>query len=156
MIHGIIASIKPIIDVKKETVDHDILVSNENTFTYNPKAIVVAERLPIIYTENESIETQQSYSQKSKIANKRKQNVQKSEKNQTEESIKSFTEPQEKKKHLNKNKEICEVCGFKTATLKSHMLTHTKEVVCVCDVCGKTFSVKTLLKFHLFSHFNIR
>lgn len=52
--------------------------------------------------------------------------------------------------------EQCEVCGFISRSLKSHMLTHTQEKNFECDFCGKKFSLRASLKNHLFAHINIR
>lgn len=64
-------------------------------------------------------------------------------------------EPKEKLPKVNKT-EQCEVCGFISRSLKTHMLTHTQQKNYECDFCGKKFSLRASLKNHLFAHINIR
>lgn len=52
--------------------------------------------------------------------------------------------------------EQCEVCGFISRSLKTHMLTHTNEKRYECDFCGKKFALRSSMKNHLFAHVNIR
>lgn len=52
--------------------------------------------------------------------------------------------------------EQCEVCGFISRSLKTHMMTHTNEKRFECDFCGKKFSLRSSMKNHLFAHVNIR
>lgn len=64
----------------------------------------------------------------------------------------------EKKPYVRKpNKpEQCDVCGFISRSLKSHMLVHTQERNFECDFCGKKFALRASLKNHIFAHINIR
>lgn len=52
--------------------------------------------------------------------------------------------------------EQCEVCGFISRSLKTHMMTHTNEKKYECDFCGKKFALRSSMKNHLFAHVNIR
>lgn len=52
--------------------------------------------------------------------------------------------------------EQCEVCGFISRSLKTHMMTHTNEKRYECDFCGKKFALRSSMKNHLFAHVNIR
>ncbi|XP_037024765.1 zinc finger protein 391-like isoform X6 [Bradysia coprophila] len=64
----------------------------------------------------------------------------------------------EKKPYVRKpNKpEQCDICGFISRSLKSHMLVHTQERNFECDFCGKKFALRASLKNHIFAHINIR
>lgn len=78
--------------------------------------------------------------------------------NRKRDRTKGLKVKKEKKPYVRKpNKpEQCDVCGFISRSLKSHMLVHTQERNFECDFCGKKFALRASLKNHIFAHINIR
>ncbi|KAJ6634178.1 Zinc finger protein [Pseudolycoriella hygida] len=54
---------------------------------------------------------------------------------------------------LEKTLRTCEICGFKTNNLKSHIITrHSTLRPFKCEVCGETFKFKAVYRTHLLIH----
>ncbi|XP_037029946.1 zinc finger protein 2-like [Bradysia coprophila] len=52
-----------------------------------------------------------------------------------------------------KTMRTCEICGFKTNNLKSHIITrHSTLRPFKCDICGETFKFKAVYRTHLLIH----
>lgn len=71
-------------------------------------------------------------------------------------SLQNVPKENSKKKYkkIKKSKQ-CDVCGFISLNLSSHMQVHRVEDL-ECDMCGKKFTLRDSLKNHLFLHLNIR
>ncbi|XP_054276730.1 zinc finger protein 710-like [Macrosteles quadrilineatus] len=64
-----------------------------------------------------------------------------------------------REKHVAPKPAICEICGkeFKAREiLKNHMMTHSDEKPYVCSLCGAAFKSKTVLKTHSRVHSDLR